>query len=317
MIVVNNNFVNTYESTELHLRICAQSLPNILKEEIGINGTDDIAVAVFNNKVFIGGSILPSAPSDPYFDDVIDKYFCRPKNHIFESMTYPDYFRDYNIKNKPPGPRSKLYSTRDLKGSELATWGVFKFQGEVPEHVSNEIPASFDQTGSQFTDKAIISVLADLDKNDLWDIIYQQFMTLEKPSSSKLTSILMFDNEQYRVYDILCRTIHSALKLRQFDGHHQTLSLESEELLEIKAIIVEEISVVSGAKNPNDEDHIEGGFKTSEVVVIVDIEGLVAFNILSEIINDDDEDDLKLGSESNKPRPFGSGVFGVVASDKS
>ncbi|CAJ0650111.1 998_t:CDS:2 [Entrophospora sp. SA101] len=121
--------------------------------EIGINGTDDIAVAVFNNKVFIGGSILPSAPSDPYFDDVIDKYFCRPKNHIFESMTYPDYFRDYNIKNKPPGPRSKLYSTRDLKGSELATWGVFKFQGEVPEHVSNEIPASFDQTGSQFTDK--------------------------------------------------------------------------------------------------------------------------------------------------------------------
>ncbi|CAJ0908629.1 16332_t:CDS:2 [Entrophospora sp. SA101] len=124
--------------------------------------------------------------------------------------------------------------------SELATWGVFKFQGEVPEHVSNEIPASFDQTGSQFTDKAIISVLADLDKNDLWDIIYQQFMTLEKPSSSKLTSILMFDNEQYRVYDIL------SLKLRQFDGHHQTLSLESEELLEIKAIIVEEISVVSG-----------------------------------------------------------------------
>ncbi|CAJ0908633.1 16333_t:CDS:2, partial [Entrophospora sp. SA101] len=32
--------------------------------EIGINGTDDIAVAVFNNKVFIGGSILPSAPSE-------------------------------------------------------------------------------------------------------------------------------------------------------------------------------------------------------------------------------------------------------------
>nr|CAG8590733.1 7604_t:CDS:1 [Entrophospora candida] len=140
--------------------------------------------------------------------------------------------------------------------------------------------------------KAIISVLADIDKNDLWDIIYQQLMSLEKPSSSKLTSILMFDNEQYRVYDILCnswvpehdnkhpyffmthhvvnllqlkrikyllvaptgvvsqniggRTIHSALKLRQFDGHHQTLSLETEksreELLEIIAIIVEEIS---------------------------------------------------------------------------
>ncbi|CAJ0914914.1 5124_t:CDS:2, partial [Entrophospora sp. SA101] len=75
--------------------------------------------------------------------------------------------------------------------------------------------------------KAIVSVLADLDKDDLWDIIYQQLMSLEKPSSSKLTSILI-----------------------QFDGHHQTLSLESEksreELLEIKAIIVEEISMVSG-----------------------------------------------------------------------
>ena len=46
---------------------------------------------------------------------MIDKYFDRPRNDVFEEMSYPDYFRNYNIANKPPGPNSKLYVARDLK----------------------------------------------------------------------------------------------------------------------------------------------------------------------------------------------------------
>ena len=47
--------------------------------------------------------------------DAIDKYFDRPRNDVFEEMSYPDYFRNYNIANKPPGLNSKLYVAKDLK----------------------------------------------------------------------------------------------------------------------------------------------------------------------------------------------------------
>src|SRR6185295_2571220 len=124
--------------------------------------------------------------------------------------------------------------------------------------------------------------------------------------SSTITSTLVLDGEQYRVYDILCnswgpdhenkhpyffmtgsagtgksfmirhvvnmletkkikyllmsstgvsaqsiggRTIHSALRIRQFDGHYQMLLLDDEtsrmELLEIKAIVLDKVSIVA------------------------------------------------------------------------
>nr|CAG8647360.1 5914_t:CDS:1 [Entrophospora candida] len=153
--------------------------------------------------------------------------------------------------------------------------------------------------------KAITSVLADLDKNELWDIIYKQLILLVRPPSAA-TSTLILNAKQYKVYDILCnswgpecenkhpyffmtgsagtgksymtchvvnmlksrkieylllsstgvsaqsiggRTIHSALKIRQFNNHYQTLLLDDEtlkaELLKIKVIIIDEISMVS------------------------------------------------------------------------
>src|SRR6185369_11191405 len=77
---------------------------------------------------------LPSAPSNmriravkpihmqlkesetPYWDDAIDKYFERPRNDTFNNMTYPQYFRDYNLKTKPPAQNTKsLPWTTDQK----------------------------------------------------------------------------------------------------------------------------------------------------------------------------------------------------------
>ncbi|CAG8796667.1 16942_t:CDS:2, partial [Gigaspora rosea] len=34
----------------------------------------------------------------PYWDDAIDKYFSRPKTDEFRSITYPKYFKNYNLK---------------------------------------------------------------------------------------------------------------------------------------------------------------------------------------------------------------------------
>ena len=51
----------------------------------------------------------------PYWDDAIDKYFNRPDHEAFNNITYTDYFKNYTIRSKLPGPRSKMFSTRDQK----------------------------------------------------------------------------------------------------------------------------------------------------------------------------------------------------------
>jgi hypothetical protein len=44
----------------------------------------------------------------PYWDDAIDKYFDRPEIEPFRNLSYPEYFQNYTIRSKVPGPRSKL-----------------------------------------------------------------------------------------------------------------------------------------------------------------------------------------------------------------
>src|SRR5205823_14476020 len=51
----------------------------------------------------------------PYWDDAIDKYFERPTNEIFTNITYPNYFRNYNLKSKRPTSNSRSYWTTDQK----------------------------------------------------------------------------------------------------------------------------------------------------------------------------------------------------------
>lgn len=49
------------------------------------------------------------------WDDAIDKYYDRPDHEIFQTITYPDYHRNYIIKSKPPCSRSTLFHSRDCK----------------------------------------------------------------------------------------------------------------------------------------------------------------------------------------------------------
>src|SRR5688572_13405974 len=60
-------------------------------------------------------------------------------------------------------------------------------------------------TFSEAFKKTITLALADLDKNEIWDIIYKQLILLKKPSST-VTSTLILDNEQYNAYNILCNS---------------------------------------------------------------------------------------------------------------
>jgi hypothetical protein len=158
---------------------------------------------------------------------------------------------------------------------------------------------------SELFKDAILSAISDIKKNELWDVIYEQLISLERPSP-QIYSTLMLDDDQYKLYDILyntwsfenegkypyffmtgsaetgktfmtCKivdmlnnkkidyllmaptgvaaqnisgkTIHSTLRLKQTDGHYQTLSLDDESskivLSRIKVIIIDEISMVS------------------------------------------------------------------------
>lgn len=49
----------------------------------------------------------------PYWDDAIDKYFSHPKTDEFRSMTYPEYFKNYNLKITPPSQSARQSCTRN------------------------------------------------------------------------------------------------------------------------------------------------------------------------------------------------------------
>nr|CAG8637554.1 1436_t:CDS:2 [Entrophospora candida] len=53
--------------------------------------------------------------------------------------------------------------------------------------------------------RVIEHVLTDLQKNDLWDVIYNQLISLEKPSL-RTASTLMLDHDQYKIYNTLCNS---------------------------------------------------------------------------------------------------------------
>jgi hypothetical protein len=48
---------------------------------------------------------------DPYWKDCIEKYFARPNHHIFENITYPEYFKNYNLLTKYPISASRSTNT--------------------------------------------------------------------------------------------------------------------------------------------------------------------------------------------------------------
>lgn len=53
-------------------------------------------------------STISEDDEDPYWKDAIEKYFARPHNEQFDSITYPDYFRNYTLSTKRPS-RNEVY----------------------------------------------------------------------------------------------------------------------------------------------------------------------------------------------------------------
>ncbi|CAJ0828352.1 388_t:CDS:2 [Entrophospora sp. SA101] len=169
---------------------------------------------------------LPSAPSELR----IHKYFDRPSNELFESLTYPEYFQRFKVGGRPLGRTCKLYLTRDLKHRFVAertkpllvrftNYNVddgepFFYQHLIMKHaVRSEVdllggftsyrdrfrslyPIRYEQAVlrlskssvagkfqlSEAFKRVIEHILTDLQNNDLWDVIYNQLILLEKPS---------------------------------------------------------------------------------------------------------------------------------------
>ena len=227
----------------------------------------------------------------PYFDDAIDKYYDRPNNEIFKNITYPEYFKNYNITTKPPGINSKLYTTQDsknrfvtkIKKPLLLRFTHYKVDDGKPfffqhlimkipvysqsellgnytnfrERFQNKYPVRYQQILNKLSNSSLItktalsdafkktieSVLENLDKSELWNIIYNQLILLEKPSLTSI-STLTLDEEQYEIYNILCNSwgseqenkypyffmTGSAGTGKSFMIHHITNMLESKNI---------------------------------------------------------------------------------------
>ena len=167
------------------------------------------------------GDIEEDEDEKPYFDDAIDKYFERPNEQPFQNITYPDYFCNYNIGNKPPGPNSKLHWTKDQKNRYviqrtkplLLRFTNYRVDDGEPyfyQHLIMKYPAynerdllggcksfrerfrmlypvRYEQAVSRLKQSSVTnkiqlsesfkrvieSVLSDMKRNELWDIIYE------------------------------------------------------------------------------------------------------------------------------------------------
>ena len=45
-------------------------------------------------------STIDENDDDPYWKNLIEKYFARPHNDIFDNLTYPQYFKNYRLSTK-------------------------------------------------------------------------------------------------------------------------------------------------------------------------------------------------------------------------
>ena len=53
-------------------------------------------------------STISEDDDDPYWKDLIEKYFARPHTEQFDGITYPDYFKNYTLSTKKPS-RNEFY----------------------------------------------------------------------------------------------------------------------------------------------------------------------------------------------------------------
>src|SRR6185312_8283703 len=69
------------------------------------------------SKAILPVNLLINNPDDPYYKDSLDKYFNRPAGEMFETLTYEQYFRLYDIKS--PGPNVPRLVGYDQFGNRI------------------------------------------------------------------------------------------------------------------------------------------------------------------------------------------------------
>ncbi|CAB5215339.1 unnamed protein product [Rhizophagus irregularis] len=57
-------------------------------------------------------SLINENDDDPYWKNHIEKYFDRPEEEEFTNLTYPDYFRHYEITTTRPNTKRSIYIDR-------------------------------------------------------------------------------------------------------------------------------------------------------------------------------------------------------------
>ncbi|RIA85512.1 hypothetical protein C1645_830714 [Glomus cerebriforme] len=63
-------------------------------------------------------SLLMDSNDTPFYPDSIEKYFNRPKNEQFETLSYQEYFESYNISP------SKIVTSREVFHDEIGNYVV-------------------------------------------------------------------------------------------------------------------------------------------------------------------------------------------------
>ncbi|CAG8727694.1 7498_t:CDS:2, partial [Ambispora leptoticha] len=162
----------------------------------------------------------PDNDNTPYWDDAIDKYFDHPDHKDFQSITYPEYFKNYVISTKQPSQHSRSFHTCDRKNR------IVKRQQELLGHHSiyrNHFQSIFPIRYQQAIDSlrkshleerdnlsnayesVIRSLLAEFQNQDLSKFMFAQFLSLEKyPPHTNFQSSLILDTNQYSIYNTLC-----------------------------------------------------------------------------------------------------------------
>jgi hypothetical protein len=73
-------------------------------------------------KAVLPADLIDDDDENPYYPDAVEKYFARPHNNEFVVLTYPDYFRFYNVTTKKTSQISSV----------LVNWDIGSIAVELP-----------------------------------------------------------------------------------------------------------------------------------------------------------------------------------------
>jgi hypothetical protein len=83
-------------------------------------------------KAVLPVDLIDENDDNPYYPDAVEKYFARPQDHLFSDITYPDYFRYYNISPKKNKSNSFVQMLGSTAVDLLSSFDINMFASKTP-----------------------------------------------------------------------------------------------------------------------------------------------------------------------------------------